>query len=90
MGMAGSRKVTSARSGFRSWLLKQTGRDDAVGDVARAVAEDTCADHLHTAFRLWKHVRDEHDAPSTVLDALNDAEREFMREHEQQLIRFMR
>lgn len=65
-------------TGFVTWLNAQTGRPDAIGDIARAVAIDR--DHCLTARTpeaIREHIEAEHDPDPAALDALDRAATEW-------------
>jgi hypothetical protein len=63
---------------FRQWLQSQRGRDDAIGDVAKAIARDDCM--IADDYRAMRdHMNDAHDPEGRLVDAFDDAHAEYER-----------
>lgn len=61
---------------FKSWLSKQSRRNDPIGDIARDMLEDPCWDGR--AASAVKHVKGQaHHASDAALEALDKALAEF-------------
>ena len=62
---------------FYQWLMGQTQRDDAIGDIARDVRDDDCWPKRATRIMtLHRHLRD-HDASENAERALDRAISEY-------------
>jgi len=55
---------------FRRWLKRQAKRDGPIGDIARDVCSDTCANRLQNYHTTLTHIVTEHFACNGALDAL--------------------
>lgn len=74
---ADKRKTKAARSSFYVWLLRQTGRDDPVGELANDSKRDTSFPVSVTSEkRLRAHLRNQ-NACDQALSALDEALEEF-------------
>jgi uncharacterized protein YozE (UPF0346 family) len=59
---------------FRQWLEQQVGRDDAVGDLARDLAEDGCLpSDANDYFPVKRHIEQEHSPCDKALAVLHGA-----------------
>ncbi len=67
-------------STFIQWLKTQKKRDDPVGDLARDLADDSCAPSAGSYYDLKRHLVNKHDVfDGKVLDALVRAHGEYAR-----------
>jgi YozE SAM-like fold len=61
------------RGSFRSWLVSQIHRDDAVGDLATHIREDACLGQNRTPSSILSHLQASHDIELHTFDrALNE------------------
>jgi len=66
---------------FRTWLGRQAGRNDPVGDIARDVAQDKCLGRRRTSKALLSHLQGSHycDENDHAVMAMVDAIKEWRR-----------
>ena len=74
--------TATPRPRFDQWLLAQTDREDAVGDIAREFSEDRrvgCAGDIRTPEQLIGHIERVHHPIDLAIRAVEQARAEYLR-----------
>ena len=65
------------RGSFRAWLLEQVRREDAVGDLSRAVRADACLGQKRTPGAVLAHIQAVHHPCDDAFESFKCAVREW-------------